>query len=325
MCLIINHGESIKPPVRHRERVYRRHGFTLVELLVVIAIIGILVSLLLPAVQQVREAARRTSCLNNMKQMGLAVLNYESALRQIPPARARDNSTTWPVLIMPFLDGNNLYARFDTKLAYAAQDPDVLLESLPVYTCPTRRFPGEISQFETNDLPVGAVGDYAGNAGSSVGLINNDWAGFEAETDGVISSGLTEDNPLDSFGRLQRGPRGRYGISDVTDGLSNTFFLGEKAVDSGHQGHPGGWGDGCLYNGNEPGVMMRIGGIGLEIEDSNISVPGPGTIPVFGSDHSGTCNFLTGDGSVHPVSIGLDAETLGRLCARNDGEDVGEF
>ena len=325
MSFVSSENLTTEPPPAGGRVGNCRCGFTLVELLVVIAIIGLLVSMLLPAVQQVREASRRTSCLNNVKQMGLAILNYETSLHQIPPARARDHSVTWPVLIMPFLDGNNLYSQFEINRSYSSQNPDILLKSLPVYTCPTRRFPGEVSKFETGGLPVGVVGDYAGNAGSSVGLINNDWAGFVAETDGVISSGLNKDNPLNALGQLEHSPRGRYGFSDITDGLSNTFFLGEKAVDSGHRGDPGGWGDGCIYNANEPGVVMRIGGIGLEITGSTISVPGPGSIPVFGSDHSSTCNFLTGDGAVHPVARDLDAETLGQLCARNDGEAVGEF
>ena len=86
-------------------------GFTLVELLVVIAIIGILIGMLLPAVQMVRESARRVTCANNLKQLGLAVHNYHDSKQQIPPSRARDGFLTWPVYLMPYLELQNLQNR----------------------------------------------------------------------------------------------------------------------------------------------------------------------------------------------------------------------
>ena len=100
----------------------RRRAFTLVELLVVIAIIGILIGMLLPAVQMVREAARRTSCLNNIKQLGLAVHNYHDTKRFIPPSRPADNFLAWPVSLMPYLEQNNLYDAFDVDRLYEDQD-----------------------------------------------------------------------------------------------------------------------------------------------------------------------------------------------------------
>ena len=91
----------------------RNRAFTLVELLVVIAIIGILISMLLPAVQMVRESARRTACMNKLKQLGLAVLNYETTRNQYPPARAADRFMTWPYYLMPYMELNTVSDKLD--------------------------------------------------------------------------------------------------------------------------------------------------------------------------------------------------------------------
>lgn len=300
----------------------RNSGFTLVELLVVIAIIGILIGMLLPAVQMVREAARRTHCLNNLKQMGLAIQNYHDTKGQIPPARAADGFLTWPVFLMPFAEAQNLYDRFDLLRPYADQDPQIVRQSWPVMNCPSRRVGGEVSLFEVNGEPVGAVGDYAGNAGTSLYYPYDDWANFDVPVDGVINSGYAADNPV-SGGMLVHGEKGRYKFRDVLDGLSNTLFIGEKAVNQEFALNPGGWGDGCIYNGNEPGTFMRLGGYGMGLAETRyFGAPGPGAIPVFGSHHPQVVNFVFGDGHVASLATMTDEETLRRLCARNDGEVV---
>lgn len=112
----------------------RKRGFTLVELLVVIAIIGILVGMLLPAVQMIRESARRTDCLNNLKQMGLAIHNYEGARQLYPPSRAADQFLTWPVFLMPFLENQNLYNEMELKKTYSEQNPDIVKNPFPGYS-----------------------------------------------------------------------------------------------------------------------------------------------------------------------------------------------
>ena len=299
----------------------KQRGFTLVELLVAIGIIGVLVGILLPAVQQVRESARRTQCLNNLRQLGLAVQNYESAHRQIPPSRAADGFLTWPVLLMPFLEANNLYQQFDTQAQYSVQDPSTVAEGLELMICPTRRTGVSISLGETNGSLSGAVGDYAGNAGSEAHH-PIDWALFRNEVDGVFNSGFRRDNRVVNF-RLAGPPKGRYGFEDVTDGLSNTHFIGEKFVSPDRLGEPGGNGDGCIYNGDEPATFMRLaGGDSLRLASS----PNDGTIvgffPVFGSAHPGTVGFVFGDGSTHSLEVNIDGEVLSRLSARNDGQSV---
>lgn len=303
----------------------RRHGFTLIELLVVVAIIGILVALTLPAVQMVREAANRATCLNNMKQIGIAVLHYHDSQGFIPPARVGNTSEngflTWPVLLMPYAEANNIYERFDLKARYRDQDPDVVTFTVSWMYCPSRRDP-QISNYESTGAPVGACGDYAGNAGSSQYFPFDIWAEFEEPVDGVFNSGFASDNPVDGT-RLRSGHKGRYQLKAITDGQSNTIFVGEKAVNRKTFGQPGGWGDGSIYNGDEPGTIMRLGGYGLRISSTQeFGAPGPGTIPVWGSAHPQVCNFLMGDGSVHSKSTALDEETLRRLCARNDGQTV---
>ena len=305
----------------------RRTAFTLIELLVVIAVIGILIGLLLPAVQQVREAARNTECLNNLRQIGIAIQNYEGAKRRIPPSRAADAYLTWHVTLMPYLEQNNLFYSFDNLEPYGYQDPDVVQTPVSTYFCPSRREAGEVSVFESFGEPIGSVGDYAGNAGSEQFFIPGDpnytgeWSLFDVEVDGVFNSGYSHQNPIDpdTF-RLKTGPRGRYRFADITDGLSNTAFVGEKTISTLHMNEPGGWGDGCIYNGNEPGTSMRLGGIGLPITmDGDSQSPSPGSVPTFGSAHAVTCNFTLGDGSTRGISDNIAESVLHKFCSRNDG------
>src|SRR5437899_43452 len=116
----------------------RRAAFTLIELLVVIAIIAVLIGLLLPAVQKVRESSNRSKCSNNLKQIGLAIQNYHGIFSAIPYSRL-DTAETWAVLILPHMEQGNLYALWDFKLNYYQQPSTVLLQRVPHYFCPSRR------------------------------------------------------------------------------------------------------------------------------------------------------------------------------------------
>ncbi len=300
----------------------RDSGFTLVELLVVIAIIGLLMAMLLPAVQSVREAARRTTCLNHLKQLGIAFHNYEGATMRIPPSRGADEFLTWPVYLMPYLEQGNLASLLDLKSPYFVQDNEAVKHPMPEMFCPSRtlRF-SQVSIEEGKDGPLGACGDYAGNAGTSRYFPGDWWAMFEHPVDGVINSGFAQDNPVSGI-TLTNGGVGRYRFNHIEDGLSNTFFVGEKYVSVYGAQKGGGWGDGCIYNGDEPEAFMRIGGYGMGIAESENLPMSPGEYPVFGSAHPGVCLFLIGDSSVRPINKSLDAETLYRLCSRIDGEPV---
>jgi prepilin-type N-terminal cleavage/methylation domain-containing protein len=123
-----------------------RRGFTLVEMLVVIAIVGILVGLLLPAVQIIREAANRTSCANNLKQIGLACLAYEADHQTLPPSFNLEQGASWMVMIMPYMEQDNLFKAWDLKKTYYQQSDTARLTQLPNYYCPSRRSPMDVRQ-----------------------------------------------------------------------------------------------------------------------------------------------------------------------------------
>lgn len=298
-----------------------RSAFTIVELLVSIAIIGVLVSMLLPAVQTVREAARRTKCLNNLRQIGLATHNYEGALSRIPPSRPADGFLTWPVLLMQYMEEQNLYQQFDIKSLYADQSPEVIAQSVDVMLCPSRRAGPMLSNDERDGRLTGAVGDYAGNAGTHLHHPSFQWALFVEEVDGVFNSGFRRENPI-SNRMLTDQIKGRYGFQNITDGTSNTIFIGEKFVNSNDLGQSGGAGDGCIYNGDEPGTFMRLGGGYLTLAKSPNQSITVGLTPVFGSAHPNTVNFVLGDASVQTYSVDLDGDTLFQLCSRNDGTTI---
>jgi prepilin-type N-terminal cleavage/methylation domain-containing protein len=163
----------------------RRPGFTLVELLVVMAIIALLIGLLLPAVQSVREAASRTACANNLRQIGLACRLYESAKGTLPPSFVREQGASWMVLIMPYLEQKDLFDRWDLAKKYYDQSDLVRQYSLKLYFCPSRRSANDNYQSISGDVPTilisgicgpttmmgpgptvpGALSDYAGNIG----------------------------------------------------------------------------------------------------------------------------------------------------------------
>ncbi len=313
---------SSRPKNDRRTGICVPRGFTLVELLVVVAVIGILMGILLPAVQAVREAARRTNCRNNLHQVGLAMTQYHDALQRLPPSRPADGFLTWYVFILPFCEENSLYERFDLRAPYADQPSEAVQTRVSVYFCPSRRTEG-ISLFETNGEQVGVVGDYAGNAGSSEFFPFDEWALFDGDLDGTINSGRAADNPVVA-GRLVKGPVGRYRFSDLVDGQSTTFLVGEKAVNLDFQRQPGGQGDGAIYNGNEPGTSMRLGGYGLEV-NSQHDVFSPGAVPVFGGAHSALCNFLFADGHIDSISTNIDVELYRRLCSRRDRQVVEDY
>jgi len=318
-----------------------RRGFTLVELLVVIAIVGVLIALLLPAVQAARESARLVQCKSNLRQIGLATLNFHDAHNSFPPARLRyrmyledDCETTqpsWFVRILPFLEQSGVYQQWDVNASYESHPLEVR-EFLPSsYVCPTRRSVSEavvdsgmvlqnISYAcgcqgeEMVELHGGAVGDYAGNHGDLTG-------GFFGEEFAYHRGGNGTGVIISSRPRCQSGaPIGwidRIRYKDILDGTSNTLLAGEMHIPLGRLAQPPE--NGPLYNGGDLSAFARIAapGIGLARGPEDTSIP----IVGFGSWHPQVCPFVFADGSVHALDNMIDSTVLRALSHRASGQD----
>ena len=306
-----------------------RSGFTLIELLVVIAIIGMLIALLLPAVQKSREAARITQCKNNLKQMGIAISNFHDQRNSLPPSRNYDHYMSWAFLILPHLEGSALFRNWDPELKYYYQSDTARLTPISSFYCPTRRSPPQsstqnddiLSPFEIGGHIPGTLSDYACSAGyGPAGMWN--WI---TSNGAMIMGEATTEPPTVPAGwyappmaRLKTW-KSRTSYRNLVDGTSSTILVGEKHV------RPPRWGiaqeDGAIYNGDHPGNFSRRGGPGAPIAKS----PTDSYLDNFGSYHEAVCNFLMADGSVRGVSVLIATDVLGKLTNRNDNEVVGEF
>jgi prepilin-type N-terminal cleavage/methylation domain-containing protein len=302
----------------------RRRGFTLIELLVVIAIIAVLIALLLPAIQKVREAANRSRCQNNLKQIGLAVHNYEGVNGALPPSRISYGYTGWTVLMLPYIEQQTVFNAFDVTARGANQANGVFAPQIPVYQCPTRNRSGQLSK--TMDAPSngtaattghGSLGDYAAVDGYS----HTD-PPFRRESAAgmlIVANGASGIVPSIA------GWKSRTTLQSVTDGTSQTLMIGEKHVNPTDIGDDS-LGDGPIL-GSFAHTIIRIAGqsnltggtaFGLTrspMETTNRQFR-------FGSWHVGVCNFVLGDGSVRSLRNDIDLTTLSRLAARADGDVI---
>ncbi|MCA9069052.1 MAG: DUF1559 domain-containing protein [Planctomycetaceae bacterium] len=327
----------------------RSRGFTLIELLVVIAIIAILIALLLPAVQQAREAARRTECKNQMKQLGLALHNYHETYLTFPiGTRTPISAPNWRVGILAFLDQTALYNQLDlnsqaTIGGFSTQREDSgsygygtgansILAGLtiPGWNCPSSTNSTNASgQSPTyNNAERGQTMDYVGIAGATP-----DPGGSAVCSGATGYGGIFCEN-----GMLY--PNGNVRIAEVTDGSSNTIIVGEQSGKVGTQdiraNYHGGWAG--FTTGGLPSAMTGSPwGSGISTmrypinSDETVCTGGTGCDTtydgntVLNSFHPGGTQVLLVDGSVHFLSESINMDTFRRLSARNDGQVIGEF
>jgi prepilin-type N-terminal cleavage/methylation domain-containing protein len=328
-----------------------KHGFTLVELLVVIAIIGILVALLLPAVQAAREAARRAQCVNNLKQVALAAHNFHDAQKGLPPSRVADEYTSWAWQLLPYLEEVALQQNYSSKVQFRNIPLDARLKSVSAYICPTRGF-REPTVLPAYQHEMGAVGDYAGNAGDigstanpSAGVFFHDcWPVDYPTNKGQRPNGTIIATHMVYYANGAVG-QGSCGIAahtqlnrwdlplkfkHITDGLSKTLMFGERHIPVSHLGRQGPDAAGVLglddsiWAADGTTSVARAGGPGLALAGSpEEPVPPPGYSFIFGSYHPGVCQFAMSDGSVLPLAVTIDTLALGYLCNRRDGNEIG--
>jgi prepilin-type N-terminal cleavage/methylation domain-containing protein/prepilin-type processing-associated H-X9-DG protein len=306
-----------------------RHGFTLVELLVVIAIIGVLVALLLPAIQAARESARRARCSNNLRQLALACHNHEQVLNTLPrggtdpglpvPAGANDESCcgengaywTWIARILPFAEQDALYKAANIPTNTIGQSKQHVAVPLQIVFCPSSNMLAQKTMPNPADFPAGtmqlAVTCYKGNQGSNWDVGN--WLNIRY---GSVREGMREGDGV-LFRNDARGlPKLR--LNQITDGTSNTIMIGEVIPEVEVRNA---W---AYANG-----AYATCAIPINVKDTNRQWFPPGQWQnnySFRSRHPGGAQFAFADGSVHFLSDNIAIGTYRALATRDVGEVV---
>ncbi len=325
-------GDSQRPRVRRGGLT----GFTLIELLVVIAIIAILIALLLPAVQQAREAARRTQCKNNLKQIALAMHNYHDAFGYFAPGCVRGGSgaywnyatnnetATWTQLMLPYIEQANIYNQlnFSTTNWYPGTqfippNCEFAHRVIPGYTCPSD--------------PHAGVGNWAGQGWTCLGGVINTTGAFASMNYAGMADSVNRVNPSPPAGTscptcIPRPDgngvlfnRSKIGVAQITDGSSNTMLFAEVSGSPG-RGWEWSWGGPLVdtrITPNGPGTW--VGDMTALNERETYTAQGAS------SYHVGGIQIALCDGSVRFISENIDFGTYRSLATRAGGEVIGEF
>jgi prepilin-type N-terminal cleavage/methylation domain-containing protein len=321
-----------------RAKIRRRlPAFTLVELLVVIAIIGILVALLLPAVQAAREAARRTQCANNLRQVGIACQSYHSAMKRFPSGWDENNSTDpalrlpnagWGLLILPYTEGQSIYDRIDLKKKITDGTPgtgnaniDLIGIPLAQYQCPSDSERSDSDAFDAYGaynpaIPALAVSNYVASG------INCDPCQY-----GYLQANETK------FG-CPSGPTGifyrnsKIKIGQITDGTSKTFLVGERTYSPRHgvisaaywPGPPG-----SVSNASACWSANMIAGTKTTFGTADRNQMINGQAFGFHSDHPGGVQVALADGSARPIADTIAQEVAVQLVEIGDGAALNDY
>jgi prepilin-type processing-associated H-X9-DG protein len=258
-------------------------------------------------VQKAREAAARLSCTNNLKQIGLAMHMYHNDQDRFPPSRLAGGRATWAVLILPYLEQDNLYRQWGIGYPYYQQNAIARTSAVKGFFCPSRRSAGGATGSSiSGDVPSdgsssvnvpGALGDYAVSVDRS-GTDNSN--GYTAGLHGAF--------------QLSGGLR----FADFIDGTSGTLLVGEKNVPQGKEGQ--GWWDNSLYNGDYHTSCSRAAGRSYPLTTNPQD-----TGWKFGSRHTGVVNFCFADGGVRRLSETIDPLTLELLGMRDDGQVIPDY
>ena len=326
-----------------RSAIGRVRAFTLVELLVVIAIIGVLVALLLPAVQAARESARRMQCTNHLKQIGLAFHNHADLNGHLPTGGwgwgwvgdpdagvGKTQTGGWAFNILPYVEGQNIYNIAAGKTGQPKRDDLNRMVQIPIkfYNCPSRRkaqvWPiTSTSHVNFDQVAQGAKTDYAVNCG--------DQGQNEFNEGPPNSAGIASSNPLPPH-QVSSGPVTFTGISyacstvrlaEITDGTSQTILAGEKFL------NPNGWVNGTDAADNE---NLYVGFDNDHYRSSNATYYPPrpdnktlSNLQVYGSAHASAFNVVLCDGSVRNIKYTIGQVPFARLGSIGDGQVIDDF